>query len=66
MDVVLKQLLARCRAYGKFACIFGSNGERAGQLLKMGFDLVIAGADTQQLRAGAANAIATARNGQTG
>jgi 4-hydroxy-2-oxoheptanedioate aldolase len=66
MDVVLKHLLDRCRAHGKFACIFGSNGERAGQLLKMGFDLVIAGADTQQLRAGAANAIATARKGQAG
>jgi 4-hydroxy-2-oxoheptanedioate aldolase len=34
---------------------------RAGELLKMGFDFVIAGADTQQLRAGAASAIAAAR-----
>jgi len=61
VDGVLKHLIARCRAHGKFACVFGSNGERAGELLKMGFDFVIAGADTQQLRSGAASAIAAAR-----
>ncbi len=64
MDAVLKHLVARCRAHGKFACVFGSNGERAGELLKMGFQFVIAGADTQQLRAGAASAIAAARSVQ--
>lgn len=64
IDGVLKHLIARCRAHSKFACVFGSNGERAGELLKMGFDLVIAGADTQQLRAGAASAIAAARRVQ--
>jgi 4-hydroxy-2-oxoheptanedioate aldolase len=63
---VLKGLLARCRAHGKFACVFGSNGPRAGELLKMGFDFVIAGADTQQLRLGAASAIAGARKVQAG
>jgi 4-hydroxy-2-oxoheptanedioate aldolase len=31
----------------------------------MGFDLVIAGADTQQLRSGAASAIAAARRVQS-
>ncbi|QFY62650.1 hydroxyacid aldolase (plasmid) [Rhizobium grahamii] len=66
MDAVLKHLVARCRAHGKFACVFGSNGERAGELLKMGFDFVIAGADTQQLRSGAASAIAAARKVQAG
>jgi 4-hydroxy-2-oxoheptanedioate aldolase len=66
IDGVLKHLVARCRAHGKFACVFGSNGERAGELLKMGFDLVIAGADTQQLRLGAASAIAAARKVQAG
>ncbi|OCJ13342.1 hydroxyacid aldolase [Rhizobium sp. AC44/96] len=66
MDAVLKHLIARCRAHGKFACVFGSNGERAGELLKMGFDFVIAGADTQQLRSGAASAIAAARKVQAG
>ncbi|SEI08451.1 4-hydroxy-2-oxoheptanedioate aldolase [Rhizobium tibeticum] len=64
VDGVLKHLIARCRAHGKFACVFGSNGERAGELLKMGFDFVIAGADTQQLRSGAASAIAAARRVQ--
>jgi 4-hydroxy-2-oxoheptanedioate aldolase len=64
IDGVLKHLVARCRAHGKVACVFGSNGERAGQLLKMGFDLVIAGADTQQLRFGAASAIEAARKVQ--
>ena len=64
VDAVLKHLIARCRAHGKFACVFGSNGERAGELLKMGFDFVIAGADTQQLRSGAASAIAAARRVQ--
>jgi 4-hydroxy-2-oxoheptanedioate aldolase len=66
MDVVLRALITRCRAHGKFACVFGSNGERAGELLKMGFDFVIAGADTQQLRLGAASAITAARRVQAG
>ncbi|OWW00446.1 aldolase/citrate lyase family protein [Rhizobium sp. R693] len=66
VDGVLKHLIARCRAHSKFACVFGSNGERAGELLRMGFDFVIAGADTQQLRAGAASAIAAARRVQAG
>jgi 4-hydroxy-2-oxoheptanedioate aldolase len=66
MDAVLEALITRCRAHGKFACVFGSNGERAGELLKMGFDFVIAGADTQQLRLGAAAAIAAARQVQAG
>ncbi|WP_028745938.1 HpcH/HpaI aldolase family protein [Rhizobium mesoamericanum] len=65
VDGVLKHLVARCRAHGKFACVFGSNGERAGELLRMGFDFVIAGADTQQLRSGAASAIAAARRVQS-
>jgi len=66
VDGVLKHLIARCRAHSKFACVFGSNGERAGELLRMGFDFVIAGADTQQLRSGAASAIAAARRIQAG
>jgi 4-hydroxy-2-oxoheptanedioate aldolase len=42
-------------------CAFGGDGERAGQFLKLGLDLVIAGAETAQLRAGARTAIDTAR-----
>jgi 4-hydroxy-2-oxoheptanedioate aldolase len=61
IDQALSTVLARCRAHGKVICAFGGDGDRAGQYLKLGLDLVIAGAETAQLRAGARTAIQTAR-----
>ncbi|MEF0941098.1 aldolase/citrate lyase family protein [Rhizobium sp. BR 362] len=61
IDQTLAHAVARCRAYGKLICAFGTDGERAGQFLKLGLDLVIAGAETAQLRSGARTAIETAR-----
>ncbi|OWV66002.1 hydroxyacid aldolase [Rhizobium sp. N122] len=61
IDSAMQHAVARCRAHGKFACAFAADGERAGELLKFGFDLVIAGAETMQLRAGARRAINAAR-----
>ena len=66
IDAAINHVITRCRAHGKFVCAFGSTGDRAAQLLNMGMDLVIAGADTQQLRWGAAAAIAAARKGEAG
>ncbi|PKA42056.1 aldolase/citrate lyase family protein (plasmid) [Rhizobium sullae] len=62
IDKELSRIVARCRAHKKFVCAFGSDGKRAGGLLKLGCDLVVASADTTQLRAGAASAIAAARS----
>ena len=61
IDKELAHIIARCRAHKKFVCAFGSDGKRAGGLLKLGCDLAIASTDTAQLRTGAANAIAAAR-----
>jgi 4-hydroxy-2-oxoheptanedioate aldolase len=61
IDSALVHALGRCRAHGKLACVFAGDGERAGEMLKLGFDFVIAGADTAQLRAGARKAINAAR-----
>lgn len=62
VDRVMSHAISRCRAHGKFAGAFGGDGQRAGQLLRLGFDLVIAGGETGQLRAGARAAITTARS----
>ncbi len=62
IDQALATVLTRCRAHGKAICAFGSDGDRAGQYLKLGVDLVIAGTETAQLRTGARAAIQTARN----
>ena len=61
IDSAMQHAVSRCRAHGKFACAFAGDGERAGELLKFGFDLVIAGAETAQLRSGARRAINAAR-----
>ncbi|MDO3432068.1 aldolase/citrate lyase family protein [Rhizobium sp. CBN3] len=61
IDSAMQHAVSRCRAHGKFACAYAGDGERAGELLKFGFDLVIAGAETVQLRAGARRAINAAR-----
>ncbi|MFJ6321934.1 MULTISPECIES: HpcH/HpaI aldolase/citrate lyase family protein [unclassified Rhizobium] len=61
IDQALATALARCRAHGKMICAFGSDGTRAGEYLKLGLDLVIAGTETAQLRAGARTAIQAAR-----
>ncbi|MBY5835554.1 hydroxyacid aldolase (plasmid) [Rhizobium leguminosarum] len=61
IDSAMQHAVSRCRAHGKFACAFAADGERAGELLKFGFDLVIAGAETAQLRSGARRAINAAR-----
>lgn len=61
IDRALTHIIARCRAHKKFVCAFGSDGARAGALLKLGCDLAIPSADTAQLRSGAARSIAAAR-----
>lgn len=61
IDKELSHVIARCHAHGKFVCAFGSSGVRAGEMLNLGCDLVIAAADTAQLRGGAAREIADAR-----
>ncbi|TAV84008.1 HpcH/HpaI aldolase family protein [Rhizobium leguminosarum] len=61
IDSAMQHAVSRCRAHGKFAGAFAGDGERAGELLKFGFDLVIAGAETAQLRSGARRAINAAR-----
>lgn len=66
IDSALAHSLSRCRAHGKLACVFAGDGERAGEMLKLGFDFVIAGAETSQLRAGARNAINAARRVASG
>jgi 4-hydroxy-2-oxoheptanedioate aldolase len=66
IDRVMAQALERCQHHGKFICAFGSDGVRAGQLLKLGFHFVIAGGDSAQLRAGARAAITTARETAAG
>jgi 4-hydroxy-2-oxoheptanedioate aldolase len=62
IDRAMVHALERCLYHGKFICAFGSDGERAGELLKLGFHFVIAGGDSAQLRAGARTAITAARN----
>lgn len=61
IDQALEHALTRARAHGKLICAFGGDGDRAGQYLKLGLDLVIAGTETAQLRFGARTAIAAAR-----
>ena len=66
IDSAMKHAVSCCRAHGKFACAFAGDGERAGELLKFGFDFVIAGAETAQLRSGARRAINAARRVASG
>ena len=66
IDRELHHAVARAKAHGKIACAFAADGARAGEMLKFGFHLTIAGAESSQLRAGARAAIATARRGATG
>ena len=61
IDKALEHAVERCRAHGKVICAFGGDGERAGQLLRLGLDLVIAGTEAAQLRYGARTAITAAR-----
>lgn len=63
VDKELSHVIARCRAHKKFVCAFGSDGVRAGEMLTLGCDLVIAAGDSTQIRNGAAREIAAARNG---
>lgn len=63
IDKAIAHAVERCRAHGKSISAFGTDGARAGRLLKLGVDLVIAGAETGQLRAGARAAIEAARAG---
>ncbi len=61
VDKALHHAVARAKAHGKIACAFAADGERAGEMLKFGFHLTIAGAESNQIRAGARSAIAAAR-----
>lgn len=66
VDEALAHALGRCRSHGKIACAFAGDGARAGALLKMGYDFVIAGTETGQLRGGARMAIDAARRVASG
>jgi 4-hydroxy-2-oxoheptanedioate aldolase len=57
----LEHVARRCKAHGKAACTFALTGERARDLIKLGYDLVAVGNDIMQLRAGCQTAIAAAR-----
>lgn len=59
----LKHALARARAAGKRIGIYAATGERAGEFVRLGFDLVALASDTTFLRAGAAALMKQARGG---
>lgn len=61
VDQALHHAVARAKAHDKIACAFAADGERAGEMLKFGFHLTIAGAESGHIRAGARVAITTAR-----
>jgi 4-hydroxy-2-oxoheptanedioate aldolase len=60
-SAALDHLLARAKAAGKFIGVYAPSGERGGELVRKGFDLVSVGTDTGFLRAGAQAALAAAR-----
>jgi len=61
VTAAIDHALARTKAAGKFAGIFGLSGEQGGALARKGFDLVSIGTDTGFLRAGAQEVLAAAR-----
>ncbi|MEO5807980.1 aldolase/citrate lyase family protein [Devosia sp.] len=63
VGVALDKVLAACRTRNKIATVMGATGQRASELLAMGFDLVAIGPDHAHLRDGARAALETARGG---
>jgi 4-hydroxy-2-oxoheptanedioate aldolase len=61
IDEALAKILAACRARGKIATVMGATGQRAAELIAMGFDLVAVGPDHAHLREGARAALEAAR-----
>lgn len=61
MQQAIQQVLDVTRARGKYAGIFASTPEMAGQMAAMGFDLVTPGNDVHLLRAAAAQRIDAVR-----
>ncbi|HVZ14204.1 MAG TPA: aldolase/citrate lyase family protein [Bauldia sp.] len=59
----MEKVVARCRVHGKAAMVMGATGERAAELIAMGFDLVAVGPDNILLREASRTAIATAKRG---
>lgn len=57
----LGRVVERCRAHGKAALVMGGSGERARELIDMGFDLAAIGPDNIQLREGARAMLKAAR-----
>jgi 4-hydroxy-2-oxoheptanedioate aldolase len=57
----LEHVARRCKAHGKAACTFAPSGERARDLIKVGYDLLAIGTDIMQIRAGCQAAIKEAR-----
>lgn len=58
----LSRVVECCRARNKFALVMAGSGERARELIELGFDLVAVGPDNAQLREGARNMLKAARN----
>ena len=61
VNAAIAHALARARAAGKRIGIYAGSGERAGEFVRQGFDLVALASDTAFLRAGAAAMMGQAR-----
>jgi 4-hydroxy-2-oxoheptanedioate aldolase len=61
LDAPLATVVRATAAAGKIACIYAGNAERARYALSLGFRLVVVGADTGYLAAGAAELLAAIR-----
>lgn len=57
----LEHAAGRAKAAGKLVAAYAATGERAGEIAKLGFNLIAIGSDTGFLRAGAQAALAAAR-----
>lgn len=57
----LEKALAACRARSKAALVMAGSGERARELIAMGFDMIAVGPDNVQLREGARSMLTIAR-----
>ncbi|TVR10823.1 MAG: hydroxyacid aldolase [Salinarimonadaceae bacterium] len=61
VEDALDHALARSRAAGKAAGVYAATPERAGEMVRRGFDFVALGSDSSLLRTGAQAALRTAR-----
>lgn len=61
VESALDHAVARARSAGKAAGVYAPTAERAGEMLRRGFDLVALGSDASLLRSGAQGALRMAR-----